>query len=65
METGRTGSEPHSLDVVCRTIVFYPRPVGVVGGGAHRVRVRRKHLRDGAVAQQAGGEGHLQREPVL
>ena len=57
-----TGPKLDGLDIVVGNIVLDPRPVRVVL--VARVRMAVQHLRDGAVAEETRGEGHLEAEPV-
>lgn len=59
----RTASQSHSLNIVIRNIVLDPRPVRV--SVADRIRMGVEHLCDGAVAEEAWREGHLESEPVF
>lgn len=58
-----TRTQRHGLGVVVGVVVLDPLPVdvGVVAPG---VGVGEEHLGDGAVAEEARGQGHLQAEPV-
>lgn len=59
----RTAPQSHRLNIVIRNVILDPRPVRV--SVADRIRMGVEHLCDGAVAEEAWREGHLEGEPVF
>lgn len=58
-----TRAEPHRARVVFSYVVLDPRPVDIVLAAGESVGMQ--HLSYGAVAEQAGSQGHLEGQPIF